>query len=59
MRYIIRSLRFQDGEWDKEPLKLSNQTGYANWEIIEVLETHNASNGIYYLNCLIKDQTQE
>jgi hypothetical protein len=56
LKYIVRTLRFEDGEWDKGPLERSDATGYGMWKVVQVLDTHNALNGIYYLTCLIEDR---
>lgn len=57
MRYIVRSLRFENGEWDKSVI---NESGYGNWKVVAVLNSHNASGGdfgVWYLMCLIEDRT--
>ena len=57
MKYIVQTLRFQDGKWDNEPLDHDGVTGYGNWRVVAVINTQDALNGIYYLTCLIEDNT--
>lgn len=58
MRYITRTLRFEDGEWDQSVI---DEAGYGNWRVISVLDYHAVGSPtpsrVEYLRCLVEDRT--